>query len=275
MGPDAYPAWKGTTRKFGLGKANDRGLMVLKFAKFNDVVLTNTLHPQKPSWKATWHSPDGKTHNVIDYILINKRFQSSVNLAQTRTFPGADIGSDHDLVLTSVRLKLKKMRKGKSLRIKFDPDKLRDPDIATEFQATYGGKFAPFLTAHLDIDSFNSQLNEQFVETAEEVLGRARGKKQVWMSDKVLDICDRRRELKKRGFNSDLDHASYRQINREVKKATKMAKEKWIQDQCSTIEKIMACNNTAVAFKTIKDLTRSKATRTTVKNGNLLLEGIL
>ena len=97
------------------------------------------------------------------------------------------------------------MRKGKSLRIKFDLEKLRDPDIAAEFQAAIGGKFAPLLTAHLDIDSFNNQLNEQFVETAEEVLGRARGKKQVWMSDEVLDICDRRRELKKRRFNSDLD----------------------------------------------------------------------
>ena len=95
------------------------------------------------------------------------------------------------------------------------------------------------------------------------------------MSDEVLDFCDRRRELKKRRFNSDLDQASYRQINREVKKATKMAKEKWMQDQCSTIEKNTTCNNTAVAFKTIKDFTRSKATRTTViedKNGNLLTE---
>ena len=54
-----------------------------------------------------------------------------------------------------------------------------------------------------------------------------------------------------------------------------MVKEKWIQDQCSTIDKNMACNNTAEAFKTIKDLTKSKATRTTViedKNGNLLTE---
>ena len=156
MGPDAYLAWKGTTGKLGSGTTNDRGLMLLEFAKFNDLVLTNTLHPEKPSWKATWHSPDGKTHNMIDYILINKRFQSSVNLAQTRTFPGADIGSDHDLVLISVRLKLKKMRKGKFPRIKFDLEELRDPDIAVEFQATIGGKFAPLLTAHLDIDSFNN-----------------------------------------------------------------------------------------------------------------------
>ena len=127
--------------------------MLLEFAKFNDLVLTNTLHPQKPSWKTTWHSLDGKTHNMIDHILINKRFQSSVNLAQTRTFTGADIGSDHDLLMTSVRLRLKKIKKGKSPKIRFDLEKLKDPDIAAEFQATIGGKFAPLFTAHLDIDS--------------------------------------------------------------------------------------------------------------------------
>ena len=212
---------------------------------------------------------------MIDHILINKRFQSSVNLAKTRTFTGADIGSDHDLLMTSVRLRLKKIKKGKSPRIKFDLEKLKDPDIAAEFQATIGGKFAPLLTAQLDIDSFNNQLNEQFVDTAEAVLGRARGKKQIWMSDEVLEMCDKRRELKKMRFNSEADQDSYRQINREVKKATKTAKEKWMQDQCSAIDNNMACNNTAAAFKTIKDLTQSKTTRTTViedKDGNLLTD---
>ena len=169
-----------------------------------------------------------------------------------------------------MKSKLKRIKKGKSPRIKFDLEKLKDPDIAT-----IGGKFAPLLTAHLDIDSFNNELNQQFVDTAEEVLGRARGKKQVWMTDDVLEICDQRRELKKRRFNSNLDQANFRKINKEVKNATKIAKEQWIQDQCSTIDKNMASNNTAAAFKTIKDLTRSKATRTTViedKDSNLLTE---
>ena len=275
VGVDAYPTWKGTAGKCGFGITNDRGLALLEFAKFNDLVLANTLHPQKPSRKTTWHSPDGKTHNMIDHILINKRFQTSVNLAQTRTFTGADIGSDHDLLMTSLRVKLKRTKKGKSPRIKFDLEKLKDPDIAAEFQATIGGKFAPLLAAHLDIDSFNTQLNEQLIDTAEKLLGRARGKKQVWMSDKVLKICDKRRELKKKRFSSDSDQANYRQINKEVKIATKVAKEKWIQDQCTNIDRNMACNNTAAAFKTIKDLTRSKMTRTTViedKKGNLLTE---
>ena len=160
VGVDAYPTWKGTAGKFGFGTTNERGSTLLEFAKFHDLVVTNTLHPQKQSWKTTYHSPDGKTHNMIDHILINKRFQSGVNLAQTRTFTGAGIGSDHDLLMTTLRVKLKRIKKGKSPRIKFDLEKLKDPGIAAEFQAKIGGKFAPLLAAHLDIDSFNNQLNE-------------------------------------------------------------------------------------------------------------------
>ena len=121
-------------------------------------------------------------------------------------------------------MRLKKIKKGKSLRIKSDLGKLKDPNIAAEFQATIGGKFAPLLTAQLDIDRLNSQLNVQFVDTAEEVLGSHRGRQQTWMSNEVLEICDG--EMKKKRFSSKADQDSHRQINRKVKKATKMAKEK-------------------------------------------------
>ena len=60
-----------------------------------------------------------------------------------RSFPGADIGSDHELVLMSFRLRLKKIKKLGPTRIKFDLEKLRDPNVAEVFQAMVGGKFAP------------------------------------------------------------------------------------------------------------------------------------
>ena len=41
----------------------------------------------------------GFTHNQIDFILTLQSFKSSINEANTRSFLGADIGSDHDLVL--------------------------------------------------------------------------------------------------------------------------------------------------------------------------------
>ena len=58
---------------------------VLEFATFNNLVLTNTLGPHKPSRRWTWHTPDGKHHNQIDYILVKKRFRSGVNIHRTRS----------------------------------------------------------------------------------------------------------------------------------------------------------------------------------------------
>ena len=57
----------------------------------------------------TWTSPDGQHRNQIDYILCNQRWRSSIQSAKTR--PGADCGSDHELLIAKFRLKLKKVGK--------------------------------------------------------------------------------------------------------------------------------------------------------------------
>ena len=57
----------------------------------------------------TWTSPDGQHQNQIDYILWNQRWRSSILSAKPRL--GADCGSDHELLITKFRLKLKKMGK--------------------------------------------------------------------------------------------------------------------------------------------------------------------
>ena len=80
-----------TGEKFVGPTANERGIRVPEFLTFNNLVLTNTLGPHKPSRKWIWYSPDGKHHNQIDYILTKKRFRSGVNVHRTRSFSGADI----------------------------------------------------------------------------------------------------------------------------------------------------------------------------------------
>ena len=55
---------------------------------------------------------DGQYQNQIDYILCSQRWRSSIQLAKTR--PGADCGTDHELLIAKFRLKLKKV--GKTIR---------------------------------------------------------------------------------------------------------------------------------------------------------------
>ena len=71
------------------------------------------LAPWKKSYEQpslyTWTSPDGQYQNQIDYSLCSQRWRSSIQSAKTR--PGADCGSDHDLLIVKIRLKLKKVGK--------------------------------------------------------------------------------------------------------------------------------------------------------------------
>ena len=75
------------------------------------------------NWHITWHSPNDVVHNQIDYILMPQLFKSSIHKSSTRTYPGAVINSDHDLVLCNMRLKLRTQKEKKSGRIKYDVEK--------------------------------------------------------------------------------------------------------------------------------------------------------
>ena len=73
------------------------------------MVIANTLFQQHKRRLYTQTSPDGQHRNQIDYILCSQRWRSSIQSAKTR--PGADCGSDHELLITKFRLKLKKVGK--------------------------------------------------------------------------------------------------------------------------------------------------------------------
>ena len=55
--------WNNKVGKFAFSKTNSRGIRLLEFATTHTFTLANTLHPQKDSRNATWHSPNGHTQS--------------------------------------------------------------------------------------------------------------------------------------------------------------------------------------------------------------------
>ena len=131
IGNDAYSNWKGICGQYSNTETNERGYRLLEFAADNNLFVANTIGPHKPSRIITWHSPNGLIHNQLDYILVQKRFRSSVNINKTQCFPGADVGSDHD---SNDEVQITTQENGEKtvLKITFRPAKAARQDHCTE-----------------------------------------------------------------------------------------------------------------------------------------------
>jgi len=80
------------------------GVRLVNFATSKNLVVKSTMFPHRNIHKYTWTSPDGKAHNQIDHVLIDRRWHSSV--LDVRSFRGADCDIDHYLVIAKVRERL-------------------------------------------------------------------------------------------------------------------------------------------------------------------------
>jgi endonuclease/exonuclease/phosphatase family metal-dependent hydrolase len=79
--------------------SNDNGVRLVNFATSKNPRVKSTMFPHRNVHKYTWASPDGKTHNQIDHILVDRRRHS--NILDVRSVRAADCDSDHYLVVAS------------------------------------------------------------------------------------------------------------------------------------------------------------------------------
>lgn len=111
--------------------SNDKGIRLINFAISKELVIKSTMYPHKDIHKATWVSPDLRTKNQIDHILINNRRKSSIT--DIRTFRGADIGSDHYLLIAKLKERISVVKTNKSLVNKINIEQLKIPEKQMEY----------------------------------------------------------------------------------------------------------------------------------------------
>lgn len=97
IGNQSIDGWN--VGKFCYGATNDSGQKLIELMRANGLKLANSFFPKKESRMWTWESPDGKTRNTIDHILVNDR--SIVKNVQT--LPSFKFASDHRLCRCKIR----------------------------------------------------------------------------------------------------------------------------------------------------------------------------
>ena len=109
-------------------------------------------------------------------------------------------------------------------------------------------------------------------DAASEILGKERRRKNPWVTKDILDLCDKRRVLKKKRYEEE-GAKEYREANRRNQKAVKKAKEDWICAQCEEIDTCLNKHNSKRAYQLMKDLTSEKQGRSSTiqdKSGKCL-----
>jgi hypothetical protein len=79
-------------------------LRVVNFATSKNLIVKSAMFPHRNIHKFIWISPDGKTHNQIDHILLDRRRHSSI--LDVRSFRAADCDTEHYLVVVKFRERL-------------------------------------------------------------------------------------------------------------------------------------------------------------------------
>jgi hypothetical protein len=77
--------------------SNDNEVRLAKSATSKNLRVKSTMLPHRNIHKYTWTSPDGKTHNQIDQILVDRRRHS--NVLDVRSFRAADCDTSDELLV--------------------------------------------------------------------------------------------------------------------------------------------------------------------------------
>ena len=99
---------------------------------------------------------------------------------------GADAGSDHHLLMAKVRLKIAKVRKAKCGRVRFEVSKLKDLEVRSAFKLALHNRFAGLQQLmeeeELSVGDEWRLIEQGYVETCEQVLGRAKANRKECIS---------------------------------------------------------------------------------------------
>jgi hypothetical protein len=227
-------------------------------------VIANTLFKQKKENRCwTWESPGYKVHNQIDYIIISRKWRSSITNA--RAYPSADIGSDHQLLIANLKLKLKRYKVTQPMK-RFDIAKLKDPQVSQMYEITIGGKFAALLeneqAEEVGVEGTRTAIKAAFNNTSMDTLGVVKSQRtNQWLSDRTRQLADERRALKPKKRESAVNTRHYNFLGREIKRCGNADKEAYLNAICRDVEEANTQNKSRIVYQSVGRLTGKKEMR--------------
>ncbi|XP_058456481.1 craniofacial development protein 2-like [Malaya genurostris] len=193
-------------------QTNENGLRLIDFATSKNMAIKSTFFQHRLLHRYTWRSPM-QTETQIDHVLIDGRHFSDI--IDVRTYRGANIDSDHYLVMVMLRPKLSVVNNVRYRRPpRYNLDRLRDTEVAT----AYARHLEAALLAEEELN--DAPLEDCWTRTkaaisnaAESVLGYRRKQQTRLFRDKKRHLEESERDEMEMLYRSQDTRAFYRKLN--------------------------------------------------------------
>nr|KAG5691815.1 hypothetical protein BaRGS_016627 [Batillaria attramentaria] len=254
--------YENTMGTHGLGQMNENGERFADFCALNQLVIGGSIFPHKRIHKATWRSPDHVTENQIDHICISRKFRRSWR--DVRVMRGADVSSDHHLLATTLRLRLKRHTNANNTRTRYNVGLLRNTETQAAFRISLSNRFQPLQDliedSGMDIETQWEHSKKLWHDTCEEVLGKRKTQHKEWISADTIQKLEVRKK-KKTALNTSRTRRAkakaqeeYTAADREVKRSTRKDKRDYIDDLANQAEEAAGQGNLKDLYQVTKKL---------------------
>jgi hypothetical protein len=239
-----YENWPTVMGRYGVGKCNTNGELLLALCSEFGLLLTNTVFKQKEEHKTTWMHPRSKHWHLIDYIITRQRDKMDVH--STRVMRGANCWTDHQLLRSKIAFVLRpKCRKhGTTILKKLNTDKLHVDRHRVKLEQEMDSAMVDWrVKEEMGVDETWASLSQVVYETASNTLGKPERKHQDWfnMEDLELQLLLRKRDethqrvLQTRRTRSTVD--AYKEACRCLQRYTRKQKATWWEAKAEDLQR--------------------------------------
>ena len=203
----------------GLGRRNHRGQMLIDFCDRNGLIVTNSWFKKPKRRPYTWKAPGDWSRHQLEYILVKHRFRNSMKDAQT--LPGADIDSDHTLLVAKYRTRLKNIIRFQKSRLRWDLEKLYTQ--RQKVQDNLEEKLCAIKCESGNAEVQWNNIKECMLDIISDLVGKDEKRaRKPWITQEMINKMGERRKWK--NVNNEEGRRNYRRLRNELKRVTETAK---------------------------------------------------
>lgn len=253
--------------------SNENGKILIQFAEENNLKIRSTAYDHKDIYKETWISPDGRTKNQIDHIIVENKDHRDIK--DVRSFRGADTNSDHILVRVKLKQEIPKKRNAEKSKItRYNAGKLLKEDIRKKLEEEIDKKMENKIQ-EVTVQKEWDLLEKVIQESLQQVGTKRNSKAKEWFTERCKIVLEERKQARLRFLNKPTEENKKKNeaARKKAKQVCRQEKRKYINEELNTIEekyKNKEIRNFYQGAKKLREIGQKVPAYLKNKNGDLI-----